>query len=144
MKTIKENWVFNIDILIIVLSDLLFISQLKTDVTNIIIIVIAFSIAGLLLIYSRFYYFSYNDSELIVSYLWFVSTKRFLLTDVSSIELKKAPNYGRTIVIKEQSGKKIKFGANTINKELLDDMIAYLNQKIIGMTPQSGVHLAKH
>ena len=129
-KTIKGSGLINIEFLILILVDLFLIIQLKTGIINTIIIVVVFSGFDLLLIYSRFYFFTYRQDELIIDHLWFGNKKTFKVNDLASVELKRAPYNGKAVMVTKKSGKKRRFGANTIKREELDEMINYLAKQI--------------
>lgn len=80
-KTIKGSGLINFEILILLLINSFLIVQLKTEIINTIIIVLAFSAFDLFLIHSRFYFFSYNHSGLVVSHLWFSLKKNSNLSN---------------------------------------------------------------
>lgn len=129
-KTIKGSGLINIEILILLVIDLFLIFNLDGGVINTTIIVLVISVFDLCLIYNRFHYFSYDNNELVVMHLW-VSRKRvFQLKNLAAIKLVKAPYNGKSILVTEKSGIKSSFGANTISKKKLDEMLDFLEKKI--------------
>jgi len=128
-RTIKGSR-FNFDIIILIVIDLLLVFELKASFFNKAGIVIIFTIVGLILISSRFHYFSYNANELIVKHLWFGTKKRYLLSKIESIEIKKSPYNGRAIVIRDKYGHKGIFVSAYIKREELAEMIDFITKHI--------------
>lgn len=129
--TLKGKTVLNIDILILILVDILLISQLKTPIHKLLITICVFDLIILFFLHTRFYYFAYNDVEIIVHHLWFKFTRKYNVSDIERIELVSIPYNGRSILIKTKTGKKRRFGAVMINKDALNKMVLETNNQIM-------------
>jgi hypothetical protein len=129
-EVISGNKYFNFYTILIILADVLLVYKLGDKLTTIIISVIILDVFAFIVLYGLFYSFCYNREEIIVKHLWSNRKKIYKINELTKIELKSVPTFGKVVVLHTSSGKKRGFGAGIIKLELLNKMIHDIQQYI--------------